>query len=150
MVKSLLDDLLDNRAQIDQMNCEKLVKSVYKLNELEFETYCTILMFGPQPVIDIREHLNSKPQYTSSPKDRTMISRALKQLYEKNLVTRRSETKVNVRGYYHIYTAKSLEEITLELNNFIDEWYEKAKTEISSISNQFDSKRERELSSSNV
>ena len=35
MVKTLLDDLLNKRAQIDEMNCEKLVKSVYKLNDLE-------------------------------------------------------------------------------------------------------------------
>ena len=44
MVKTILDDLLNKRTQIDEMNCEKLVKSVYKLNDLEFETYCTILI----------------------------------------------------------------------------------------------------------
>ena len=150
MVKNVLEDLLDNREQIDQMNCEKLVKSVYKLNDLEFETYCTILMYGAQPVVDIREHLNSKPQYASNPKDRTMISRSLKQLHEKHLVIRKSETKVNVRGYYHVYSAKSLDEITEELNSYIDEWYERAKTEIASITDHFDTKKEKELSKANV
>lgn len=79
-----------------------------------------------------------------------MISRALKQLYQKRLVSRESTTKVNVRGYYHIYTAKSLNEISSELNSYIDEWYEKAKTEISTLTDHFEAKKEKKISSTNV
>ncbi len=37
MAKYVLEDLLDNKVKIDKINCENLVKSVYKLNDLEFE-----------------------------------------------------------------------------------------------------------------
>ena len=150
MVKTILDDLLNKRTQIDEMNCEKLVKSVYKLNDLEFETYCTILIHGSSTVSQIKDLLNNKSQYANNNKDRTMISRALKQLYLKELVFRRSETENLSRGYYHVYTAKSLNDISLELNDYIDEWYEKAKLEISVINEQFDNKKKKELASSNV
>ena len=150
MVKTLLDDLLNKRAQIDEMNCEKLVKSVYKLNDLEFETYCTILIHGSSTVSEIKDFINNKSQYANNNKDRTMISRALKQLYLKELVSRRSETQNLSRGYYHVYTAKSLDDISLELSDYIDEWYEKAKLEISVINEQFDNKRKKELAPSNA
>ena len=145
MTKSVITNLLNDREQIDELNCEKLVKSVYNLNELEFETYCTILMYGSQTVSEIRDHLNNKTQFNTNPKDRTMVSRALKQLYLKGLVQRRSETKNLLRGYYHIYNAKTLQEISNEVNSYIDEWYGKAKTELASIVDNFNSKREKEL-----
>ena len=143
MTKNVITDLFSY--QIDELNCEKLVKSVYNLNDLEFETYCTILMHGAQTVTEIRDHLNNKSQFVSSPKDRTMVSRALKQLYLKGLVFRRSETKDLLRGYYHVYIAKNLQEISSEVNKHIDEWYDKAKTELASIVDNFNAKKEREL-----
>ena len=146
MTKTVLDDLLNKRSQIDELNCEKLVKSVYKLNELEFETYCTILMHGKSTVTEIKDLINCKSQYVENNKDRTMISRALKQLHIKQLVNRESETENLKRGYYHVYTAKTLDEITHELNDYIDEWYERAKSEISDINDHFNSKKEKELS----
>ena len=55
MAKNVLDDLLNMRSQINEINCEKLVKSVYKLNDLEFETFCTILIHGSSTVSQIKD-----------------------------------------------------------------------------------------------
>lgn len=146
MAKSVLDDLLSKENEINEVDCEKLVKSVYNLNDLEFETYCTILIHGSSlTVSEIMEYINNKPQYADNNKDRTMVSRALKQLHGKKLVSRIAETKNMNRGYYHIYTAKSIAEIQLDVSKYIDNWYKKAKDQLSMLNDRFEDKKAKEL-----
>jgi len=145
MAKSVLEDLLSKQNEINEVDCEKLVKSVYNLNDLEFETYCIILIHGSSTVTNIMDYINKKAQYVNNTKDRTMISRALKQLYLKELVTRISETKNMSRGYYHIYSAKSIAEIQEAVSEYIDTWYEKAKNELSVLTERFEDKKKKEL-----
>ena len=112
----------------DEISCEDLVKGVYMLNDLEFETFCTLIDLGKAKVNDLQNVIE---------KDRTMISRALKSLFEKELVFRKSETENMERGYYHIYWAKSLDNLAEEMNQKIESWYKLAKMELPRIKERF-------------
>ena len=141
-----------SKINTDTFNCDVLVKSVYNLTDLEFDTYCTLLksskknLEGNGTVVAIQEKMGRK--------EKTMINRALKRLFELGLVTRQTESirssKDDIsnsngsgtpkRGYYYTYKSIPLDTLISELKIRLDQWYEMATSEIENIKVQFELK----------
>ena len=145
----------------NEINCEDLVQCVYDLNELEFNTYCALLKmnesdFAGYTVNEIQEFIGRK--------EKTMVNRALKRLFENGLVYREAKTSTSSlkndspndssstpkRGYYYVYKPLSLDNLINELKDRLDHWYETALGELGNIKSSFKLKYELDLKADEI
>lgn len=131
----LFTDLLD-------FNCEDMVQCFYSLTKLELDIYCALLKMDEVgidgTVLKIQEYMGRK--------EKTMINRSLKKLFEQGLVTRQTKTvnseKVSPekpkRGYFYTYNPLPLDLLVDELHLRLEKWYQVANTQISKIKDQFE------------
>ena len=133
------------------LDCEDLIQCFYNLSSLEFDIYCALLKMDEAKidgtVIKIQEYMGRK--------EKTMINRSLKKLFEQGLVSRQAET-VNSskdnddqfnqltpkRGYYYTYKPLPLDALIGELRERLNKFHEVASIEIDNIKSKFKEKLE--------
>ncbi|MHA2099006.1 MAG: hypothetical protein ACW99A_09980 [Candidatus Kariarchaeaceae archaeon] len=124
-----------------ELSCEVLVQSLYDLNHLEFDLYCSLLLL---------EEMGEKADVTTlmekaERKDRTMVNRSLSSLLQKNLCRREKTSKLGQRGYWYIYKPTPLTELKSRLLDKLNDWHKHAIDEISHIEANFDKKLAKEI-----
>jgi predicted transcriptional regulator len=128
-----------------EFDCEDLVQCFYNLSELEFNIYCTLLKMSEDNI----GGTVSKIQDFMGRKEKTMINRSLKHLFEQGLVSRTAETvktsenndnigiKTPKRGYFYIYKPLPLDVLVVELKERLEAWHQNSLLEIEKIIPKF-------------
>ena len=104
-----------------KINFEELVRCSFALNKTEYKIFMYLLKRRkPKTAIKIAKDMKM---------DRTSIQKAVKSLFEKNLVERR-QLNLNTGGYTYVYKTKEKEKIKKRMNKLVDEWAKKVRKKI--------------------
>ncbi len=117
-----------------------LFKCILGLNEIETNVFSYLLKNDNASTMELAKALE---------KDRSSIQRALQNLYDLNVIDRKSMSlkdyvqqkgtdETNKRGYLYVYGAKDLKTIKKEFRDLLNRWYRKMTDYIDNIDSLFD------------
>jgi predicted transcriptional regulator len=117
-----------------------LFRCILGLNEIETNVFSYLLKNDNASTMDLAKAFE---------KDRSSVQRALQNLYDLNVIERKSMSlkdyvqqkgtdEANKRGYLYVYGAKDLNAIKKEFRELLNRWYRKMTDYIDNIDSLFD------------
>ncbi len=92
--------------------CEDVIKCFFNLNELEIELYLSLVGEGPHRSDALAKKVK---------RDGTTVYRALQKLTSCGICYRETKT-IERGGYYHVYSAVSLDVLKKKIQDCIKRW----------------------------
>lgn len=106
--------------------CKEIVQCAFSLNDLEIETYQSMVESGPIRADELADKMK---------KDRSAVYRSLQKLLTCEMCFREVKS-LDKGGYFYIYTALGKDELKAKLEKCIEEWNVRMRTALSRFDGQ--------------
>jgi predicted transcriptional regulator len=110
------------------VECEGLFECIHGLTALDRETFAAVVASdSPMTVDEVADAIG---------RERSTAHRSIQRLQAVDLVTR-EQINYDQGGYYHVFSTADADEIALEMQRVLNEWYDKAAGLIEEFSDEY-------------